>query len=126
VSKRASHKQALVQLVDRYVHDITVRGQPLRKERLVDEILRISDRFNNNPSHDEALRGAVDAEMAQVRYPQPQPPTFEVSITHHGDARPFWSKIVSTRADADRIAAKNQRLIDRRKWEHTVTIKEVP
>lgn len=50
---------------------------------------------------------------------------FEVSITKRGGEGPFWSKVVPTRADADRVAAKNQRLIDRNKWEHTITIKEV-
>lgn len=52
--------------------------------------------------------------------------TFEVSITKRDDLQPFWSKAVPTRADAERVAAKNQRLIDRHRWEHTITIKEIP
>jgi hypothetical protein len=51
-SKRESHKQALRQLVDRFVGDM--RG-PVFKEQFVDEILRVNDRFNHNPSLDEAL-----------------------------------------------------------------------
>jgi hypothetical protein len=50
VSKtRESHKQALRQLLDRWCID-----RPDR-EQLIDEILRVSDRFNYNPSLDEAL-----------------------------------------------------------------------
>ena len=52
MSKRDSHKQALRQLVDHFVGDM--RG-PVFKEKLVDEILRVNDRFNHNPSLDEAL-----------------------------------------------------------------------
>ena len=52
MSKRESHKQTLRQLVDRFVGDM--RG-PVFKEQLVDEILRVNDRFNHNPSLDEAL-----------------------------------------------------------------------
>lgn len=55
-SKRESHKQALRQLLDRYVYDITVRGQPFLTAQLVDEILRINDRFAGSPTWlDEAL-----------------------------------------------------------------------
>ena len=51
--KRESHKQALRQLIDRHVGDM--RG-PAFKERLVDEILRVHDRFAESPSWlDEAL-----------------------------------------------------------------------
>ncbi|HSX23461.1 MAG TPA: hypothetical protein VLE97_11870 [Gaiellaceae bacterium] len=57
MSKRESHKQALRQLFDR--HSIgnlrQERGQLIDREHLIDEILRISDRFNGNPSLDEAL-----------------------------------------------------------------------
>lgn len=59
MSKRASHRQALRQLIDRFI------GTPSNaafeeklavvKEKLVDEILRINDRFSHNPSLDEAL-----------------------------------------------------------------------
>jgi hypothetical protein len=58
VSKRESHKQALRQLLDRFDVGSTLRqdhGQLLDRERLVDEILRVNDRFNYNPSLDEAL-----------------------------------------------------------------------
>ena len=55
--KRESHKQSLRQLLDR--HGISnlrqERGQLINREHLIDEILRISDRFNYNPSLDEAL-----------------------------------------------------------------------
>lgn len=50
--KRESHKQALRQLLDRYIGDM--RG-PVFQEKLVDEILRIHDRFDYNPGLDEAL-----------------------------------------------------------------------
>lgn len=46
MSKRESHKQALRQAVDYFIGDM--RG-PIFKEKLVDEILRINDRFNDNP-----------------------------------------------------------------------------
>ena len=52
MSKRENHKQALRQLVDHFVGDM--RG-PVFKEKLVDEILRVNDRFSHNPSLDEAL-----------------------------------------------------------------------
>ncbi len=52
--------------------------------------------------------------------------TFKVSITRRGESMPFWSKVVPTREDADRVARKNQRLIDRQQWEHTIAIEEVP
>lgn len=51
MSKRDSHKQALRQLLDRYISGIDRRDH----ERLIDEILRIHDRFNSNPNLDEAL-----------------------------------------------------------------------
>ena len=51
--------------------------------------------------------------------------TYKVSITKRGEDQPFWTKIVSTRKDADRIARKNQRLIDRERFNHTITIEEV-
>lgn len=57
MSKRESHKQALRQLLDR--HSISnlrqERGQLIDREHLIDEILRIHDRFNSNPNLDEAL-----------------------------------------------------------------------
>lgn len=58
MSKRESHKQALRQLLDRY--SAAQRLGPgayviLDRDRLIDEILRVSDRFNRNPSLDEAL-----------------------------------------------------------------------
>jgi len=43
-----THKQTLSQLGDR------MRG-PAFKEKLVEEILRINERFNRNPILDEAL-----------------------------------------------------------------------
>lgn len=46
---RESHKQALRQLLDRYCID-----RPDR-DLLIDEILKIGDRFNYNPGLDEAL-----------------------------------------------------------------------
>lgn len=52
MSKRESHRQALRQLVDR---SIGTANSDAFKEKLVDEILRINDRFNYNPSLDEAL-----------------------------------------------------------------------
>ena len=52
MSKRESHKQALRQIVDHFVGDM--RG-PIFKEKLVDEILRVNDRFNHNPGLNEAL-----------------------------------------------------------------------
>jgi len=56
--KRASHKQALHQLLDRY--GVTIARHDCgaghaNREHLLDEILRINDRFNHNPSLDEAL-----------------------------------------------------------------------
>lgn len=47
--KRESHKQALRQLLDRWCVD-----RPDRED-LIDEILRVNDRFDYNPSLDEAL-----------------------------------------------------------------------
>ena len=104
MSTSKAHRQALYQVVDHFVGDM--RG-PAFKAQLVDEILRTHDRFNAAASPGET-------------------PCFEVSITKHGAEGPFWSKIVTTRKEADRVATKNQRLIDQNKWEHTITIKEVP
>lgn len=56
--KRESHKQALRQLLDRHGvgHNLRQeRGQLHDREHLIDEILRVNDRFNYNPSLDEAL-----------------------------------------------------------------------
>ena len=47
-----THKQPLSQLGDRFVGDM--RG-PAFKEKLVEEILRINERFNRNPILDEAI-----------------------------------------------------------------------
>jgi hypothetical protein len=52
--------------------------------------------------------------------------TYKVTITKTGETTPFWTKSVPTRADADRVAHKNQRLIDREGWKHTIGIEEVP
>lgn len=51
---------------------------------------------------------------------------FKVSITKRGDTHPFWVKSVATREEAVRIAALNQRLIDLRRWDHTVAIESEP
>ncbi len=51
---------------------------------------------------------------------------YKVAITKTGEDSPFWSKFLPTRADADRVARKNQRLIDREGWKHTIAIEEVP
>lgn len=55
--RRESHRQALRQLLDR--HGIGClrqeRGQIIDQDRLIDEILGLNDRFNYNPSLDEAL-----------------------------------------------------------------------
>jgi hypothetical protein len=48
--KRESHKQVLRQLLDRHR-----QGQIIHREKLIDEILRVNDRFNYNPGLDEAL-----------------------------------------------------------------------
>ena len=60
MSKRAFHKQALRQLLDR--HGIAVlrqeQGQIVDRERFIDEVLRINDRFNHNPSLDTALNSS--------------------------------------------------------------------
>ncbi len=55
-TKRETHKQALRQLLDRYgfTNLRQERGQLLDRERLIDEILRVNDRYNN-PSLDETL-----------------------------------------------------------------------
>lgn len=47
--KRESHKQALRQVLDRWCITRTDR------EELIEEILRIGNRFDYNPSLDEAL-----------------------------------------------------------------------
>jgi hypothetical protein len=52
MSKRASHRQALRQLMER---SMGTAHSDAFKDKLVDEILRINDRFNGNPSLDEAL-----------------------------------------------------------------------
>jgi hypothetical protein len=55
-SKRASHKQALRQILDRYgVQEGRLSITNHTREELIDEILRVNDRFNYNPSIDEAL-----------------------------------------------------------------------
>lgn len=56
MSKRASHKQALRQLLDR--HGIASnlrqdRGQLHDREHLIDEILRVHDRFTGTDCEDE-------------------------------------------------------------------------
>jgi len=51
--------------------------------------------------------------------------TFEVSITKRDEVSPFWTKNVDTRTEAERVASLNRRLIDRHKWEHTVTIRPI-
>jgi hypothetical protein len=55
--QRESHKQALRKLLDRHSVDNfrQERGQIIDREQLIDEILRLNDRFNYNPSLDEAL-----------------------------------------------------------------------
>lgn len=53
MSTRASHRQTLRQLVDR---SIGTANSDAFKEKLIDEILRINDRFNESPRWlDEAL-----------------------------------------------------------------------
>jgi len=56
VSKKEFHKRVLCQAVDHFIDNFVgdVRG-PAFKEQLVDEILRVNDRFNSNPDFDEAL-----------------------------------------------------------------------
>lgn len=51
-AKRESHRQAFRQLIER---SIGTASSDAFKDKLVDEILRINDRFNRNPSLDEAL-----------------------------------------------------------------------
>ena len=55
--KLESHKQALRQLLDSHgVGDLRQeRGQIVDRERLIDQILRVNDRFSYNASLDEAL-----------------------------------------------------------------------
>lgn len=61
--RRESHRQALRQLLDR--HGIGClrqeRGQITDQDRLIDEILGLNDRFNYNPSLDEALNSGDGA-----------------------------------------------------------------
>lgn len=54
---RESHKQALRQLLDRHsIGNVRQdRGQLLDRAQLINEILRIHDRFSHNPGLDEAL-----------------------------------------------------------------------
>jgi len=49
---RESHKQALRQLCDLYEVGVCL---PMTRDEFIDAILRINDRFNYNPSLDEAL-----------------------------------------------------------------------
>lgn len=49
--KRESHKQALRQLLDLYEVGVCL---PMTCDELIDAILRVNDRFNHNPSLDEA------------------------------------------------------------------------
>lgn len=42
-----------------------------------------------------------------------------------GEGQPFWSKLVQTRVDAERVSVKNQRLIDRHGWDRTIAVEEV-
>lgn len=51
---------------------------------------------------------------------------YAVSITRGNELRPFWTKVVPTEADAERVRRKNQRLIDRHGWDHSVAVTEVP
>ena len=56
--KRESHKQALRQLLERHGVGGNLRqerGQLRDRDRLIDEILRLHDRFDYDPSLDEAL-----------------------------------------------------------------------
>jgi hypothetical protein len=54
--KRESHKQALRQLLDRFgVAEGRLSITDRTREQLIDEILRVGDRFDYNPSFDEAL-----------------------------------------------------------------------
>ncbi len=52
--------------------------------------------------------------------------TYRVLIAKYGESQPFWSKIVPSYVDAERVARKNQRLIDRHGWNHVIAIKEDP
>ncbi len=52
MSHRESHRQALRQLLEQSVGSA---HSEIFKDKLVTEILRINDRFNHNPSLDEAL-----------------------------------------------------------------------
>ena len=50
--KREAHKQALRQLFDVYAVGVRL---PMTRDELIDAILRVNERFNYNPSLDEAL-----------------------------------------------------------------------
>jgi hypothetical protein len=50
--KRESHKQALRQLLDLYEVGVCL---PMTRDELIDAILRVNNRFNLNPSLNEAL-----------------------------------------------------------------------
>lgn len=53
--RHASHRQALRQLFERFGIE-RVDGSQKRRDLLIDEILRVSDRFNASPSWlDEAI-----------------------------------------------------------------------
>ena len=51
--------------------------------------------------------------------------SYQVLITKHGESRPFWTKTVPTWEDAKRVRRKNQRLIDREGWQHSIEIEEI-
>ena len=58
MSKRESHKQALRQLLDRYNAELRLGPGAyviLDREALLAKILRINERFNDDPGLDEAL-----------------------------------------------------------------------
>lgn len=92
------------------------RPRGSHSKELIREILHLNDHFHN-PSLDEAPNSG-NRELQAV--------TYVVTITKRGDARPFWLKVVLTRATAEHVASKNQGLIDQHGWEHTIEIKEVP
>lgn len=50
---------------------------------------------------------------------------YAVSITKGNEPRPFWTKIVTTEVDAERIRRKNQRLIDKQGWDHRIAVTEL-
>jgi len=51
-TRRDRHRQALRELLER---SVGTAHSDIFKEKLVDKILRINDRFNHNPGLDEAL-----------------------------------------------------------------------